>query len=110
MEPYPPWDSYNFDGTALYFRQEPSYALGTGQSSGYKEAKTRISIGFCVNADGSDRRQPLLIGHFERPHAFMGKSPAAHGLECEFNTNVWMIGGVWQSYVVFYGLGAHIPS
>jgi hypothetical protein len=53
--------------------------------SGVKDDKTRMSLGFCANADGSDKHRPLFIGHNKKPHAFKGNTAAALGFDYECN-------------------------
>jgi hypothetical protein len=96
LQQYSPPDCYNFDETAHFFRQVPRHALGLPHMSGVKDDKTRMSLGFCANADGSDKRRPLFIGHYEKPHAFKGNTAAALGFDYEFNRTAWMNGDVWE--------------
>ena len=46
---------------------------------GAKKDKTRITIGFTVNATGTDRWEPLYIGHAGKPCAFKGKTGSELG-------------------------------
>jgi hypothetical protein len=85
-------DCYNFDETAHFFRQVLRHALGLPQMSGIKGDKTRMSLGFCANADGSDKRRPLFIGHYEKPQ---GNTAATLGFDYEFNSTAWTNGQVW---------------
>src|SRR5438034_5479795 len=63
-------DLYNMDESGLFYRMPPDRSLASKQMSGVKGDKTRISIAFTANADGSDRRAPLFIGHARRPRCF----------------------------------------
>ena len=60
---FPLSDVYNMDETGLYYRMPPDRGLASQQTSGVKGDKTRLTLAFCVNADGTDRRAPLILGH-----------------------------------------------
>ncbi|KAK9841678.1 hypothetical protein WJX74_009921 [Apatococcus lobatus] len=61
---------YNFDEAGVYFRAKPSKTLATGPVHGKKMQKERITLGFAVNATGSDKIKPVVIGTAKRPRAF----------------------------------------
>lgn len=96
LQNYPPSEVYNFDETAHFFRQPPKHALGLEAMSGLKDDKTRMSLGLCANADGSDKRPPLFIGYHEKPRAFKGYSAGALGYEYDFNDTAWMRVNVFE--------------
>ncbi|EJD07805.1 uncharacterized protein FOMMEDRAFT_66636, partial [Fomitiporia mediterranea MF3/22] len=66
-------DIYNFNKTGLYYYMPPNCLLATKQLSGGKGDKTRISLSFIANADGSDIRGPLFIRHARKPQCFNKK-------------------------------------
>jgi len=45
----------------------PDWGLTITQMSGKKKEKTRITIGFACNADGSDKFEPFFIGKAKKP-------------------------------------------
>lgn len=63
-------DVYNFDETALFYRLPPNKTLAIAATSGVKECKERLSIGLCVNASGTDKCKPVVIGKYKRPRCF----------------------------------------
>ena len=68
---------------------------------GAKKDKTRITIGFTVNATGSDRWEPLYIGHASKPRAFKGKTGSELGFFylLVHNKKAWMTGPFFELYL-----------
>jgi hypothetical protein len=54
-------DVYNADETGLFLQTLSKWTLGREKSNGYKSATSRVSILFCVNATGTDKRKPLIL-------------------------------------------------
>ena len=96
LKDYKPCDIYNMDETGLCYRRPPDKGLATKQMSGVKGDKTRITLAFTVNADGSDIRKPLFIGRARRPHCFRKKDGTALGFDYYWNTKAWMTGSIFQ--------------
>jgi len=72
-------------------------------SLGGKKDKSRISIAFTTNILGSERLQPLIIGHYNQPRCFGRRTSQALGTEFHFeyhyNANSWMTGNVFQTWL-----------
>ena len=74
---------YNVDETSLFYRAMPtrSYYLNhpdkrlTGRGSKSLSPKDRITMLLCVNATGTSKVPPLLIGTAERPFCFRPPNP-----------------------------------
>ena|SRR5436305_15217622 len=66
---------------------------------GAKKDKTRITIEFSINATGTDRQEPLYIGHAGKPHAFKGKTGADNGFFYLHNKKAWMTGPFFEVYL-----------
>lgn len=60
---------YNCDETALFFRLLPNQTLGSKDERGVKKNKDRVTLLLCVNASGTDKLRPLIIGKAENPRA-----------------------------------------
>ena len=60
---YEPRDIYNMDETGLYYRSAPTRTLSQKPVSGVKVDKTRMSVAFFCNADGSSKIAPIIIGN-----------------------------------------------
>jgi len=66
-------DIYNMDESGLFYNMAPSKTISRRQIEGSKKDKTRVSIAFTTNADGSDKLKPLIIGHSEKSRCFKNK-------------------------------------
>ena len=65
-----PANIYNCDESGLYLKVMSKRSLDRGPIRGRKIVRdTRVSILFCTNADGSDKRKLLVLcKSIERPH------------------------------------------
>ena len=52
---------YNFDETALFYAQVTRRTISKTPLSGQKDDKTRITIAFACNADGSHKHKLFLL-------------------------------------------------
>ncbi|KAI5116181.1 hypothetical protein M0805_002680 [Coniferiporia weirii] len=92
-------DIYNMDETGLYYRMPPDRALAHKQLSGAKGDKTRITLAFTANTDGSDIRKPLFIGHARKPRCFNKKEGTRLGFYYFWNKSAWMRGSIFQIFL-----------
>ena len=83
----------------------PDKTLATQQLSGGKGDKTRISLGLMTNADGSDIRKPLFIGHARKPRCFQKQEGPKLGFYYFWNKKAWMTGSVFKVYAIFPTFG-----
>ena len=79
----------------------PDKSISARQIEGIKKDKTRITILFCANADGSEKFPPLFIGKSQRPRSFGKKKADEYGLEYQFNKKAWM-----TKYFFFFWLSS----
>lgn len=63
-------DVYNCDESALFFRTPPGKALSAGPVHGTKSYKDHVTVMFCCNATGTDKRKLLVIGKAKQPRCF----------------------------------------
>jgi hypothetical protein len=63
---------YNMDEAALWFAQLPRVGIGRSGMHGTKENKSRVSLVFIVNADGSDKRKLIVLNKAKCPVVFRG--------------------------------------
>jgi hypothetical protein len=98
---YDPADVYNADETALFYRMPPNRTLASGPVRGGRSDKTRVTLLFCVNATGTDRLKPLVIGKARRPRCFAGTdiSRLPH-IDYRANSNGWMTSEIFRSWLV----------
>lgn len=93
-------DVFNMDETGLAYRMAPDRTISTRQVSGSKKEKSRITIAFTANSDGSEKLPPLFIGHSRQPHAFKKKSADHFGLLYRFNKKAWMTAILFQEWIL----------
>ncbi|CAD6893515.1 unnamed protein product [Tilletia controversa] len=90
------------DETASFYRMVPDRALMKVQSSksGVKLDKTRITPGFCANADGSQRMEPIFIAKAARPRCFNKHSASQLGFTSYWtNKTAWMTGVIFMEWL-----------
>ena len=77
-------DIYIADETGAFWKLIPKSWLAKAakgkQVRGYKERKSRVTLMLGVNADGSHKLQPLVIGKSHQPTAFRKKPAGYYGL------------------------------
>jgi hypothetical protein len=64
---YPPKNVLNMDETGLYWKLSPNRTLATKASNRSKKSKDRITLALTVNATGTNKWEPWLIGKSENP-------------------------------------------
>lgn len=69
------------------------------QTSGVKGDKKRLTFAFTMNADGSEKLPPVIIGKFERPRPFQRKSGAQLGFYYRSNAKAWMTTVLYQEWL-----------
>lgn len=62
------------DRTGLFYCLAPDTAIAQRQVEGSKKRKTIVKVTLMCNADGSDKRNPLIIGHVKKPRCFQKKT------------------------------------
>ena len=98
---YDPADVYNADETALFYRMPPDRTLASGPVCGGHSDETRITLLFCVNATGTDRLKPLVIGKARHPRCFAGTDmDSLPHIDYRANSKGWMTSEIFQSWLV----------
>ena len=72
--------------TGLFYRISPSKTIAARQKKGSKKDKTRITVAFTANADGSQRLPPFFLG---RSKSISKKSALEPGFLYRFNKKDW---------------------
>ncbi|CAG8760986.1 17400_t:CDS:2, partial [Dentiscutata heterogama] len=67
---YPLDNIYNIDKTGFFYRMQPNQTLSSKPILGQKKDKTKITIPFGVNAMGTNKLVPWVIGKSPCPRAF----------------------------------------
>ncbi|EIW65530.1 hypothetical protein TREMEDRAFT_36159 [Tremella mesenterica DSM 1558] len=89
--PYSLVNIYNMDETGLFWASPPDRTLAREHHHGLKGSKARVNIYvLTVNADGSNRHPPLIIGVAKRPHCFGRTSYEDLGIQWESQESAWM--------------------
>lgn len=83
-------DIFNADESGLFYSMAPTKTIARARFSSRKKAKERLTILFAVNADGSEKRKPLIIGTAARPRCFKSKSPNQVGFYYANSKKAWM--------------------
>lgn len=61
------------DEIALFYCNRPATTIATQPIPGMKQDKSRVTVALTVNVDGSDFREPLIIGKSLHPACFKKK-------------------------------------
>ena len=93
-------DVYNMDETRLFYCCAPNRTISRDRVEGLKANKTRVKIAFTASADWSHKLDPFFIGHAKKPRCFGKKSAAEHGFVYDHNKKAWMIGVLFQEWLV----------
>jgi hypothetical protein len=72
LKDYPLSDIYNIDKIALYWKSSPNNSLASKELRGGEADKSRITVNFCYNADGSHKLDIFFIAKALRLRAFKG--------------------------------------
>lgn len=92
-------DIYNMDETGLFYRNAPSKTISRESVSGVKADKTRVTIGFFCNADGSSKITPIIIGKHENPRCFKRKNASDFGFHYYSSKKAWMTTSIFRKII-----------
>ena len=93
-------DIYNMDETGLFYRLKPGKTLADKPVSGTKNSKDRLTVGLCMNADGTDKLKPIIINKSKRPRSF-GKIFNPQTICFYYHNNkAWMNMMVFKDWVI----------
>ena len=73
----------------LFYSMAPDRTIAQRQVEGLKKDKTRLTLAFTANADGSDKLPPFFIGHAFKPRCFNKKTGEQLGFYYRNNTKAW---------------------
>ena len=72
--------------------------------SGKKKDKSRISIGLCINMDGSEKLNPVVINKYLNPRCFKGVNISELPVRYYANSKAWMTGLVYSDWLKSFNL------
>jgi hypothetical protein len=99
IQSYAPRDVFNMDETGLFYCLAPDRTIASRQIEGMKKDKTRISIALCVNSDGSEKEELMIIGHSAKPRAFNKRTGRQLGFCYRYNKKAWMTSQLFQEWL-----------
>jgi hypothetical protein len=99
LAPYKPYNRFNGDETGFFGYALPQHGLTSVKMSGKKSSKTRITILFSCNADGSEKLPPFFIGKWKKPRCFL-RPVEDYGFRYRNNSKAWMTSLLFEEYVV----------
>lgn len=101
---YPPEDQYNCDETGLFWKAIPERSLSRVLIAGTKKEKSRISLHFCVNATGTHKVKPRIIGRAKEPRCFRAAGIKMERLDCVYRANrkSWMTAVVIKEWLYWF--------
>jgi len=79
------------DETGLFYKLGPNYTLASNTMKGTKKSKEKITVALSVNATGTEKLKPFVIGKTMRP-IYFGKTydPNTY-VPNRNNKKAWMI-------------------
>lgn len=80
-------------------RFAPDRGLSNEKSSGVKGSKVRLTYAFAVNADGSHKLEPFVIGKAKQPRSFDRRTAAALGFYYRNNAKAWMTTVLYREWI-----------
>nr|CCA27684.1 putative CENPB/ARS binding proteinlike protein [Albugo laibachii Nc14] len=92
-------DMYNMDETELFHCLALEKTIARRQVEGSKKRKTRVTVALTCNAEGSDKCEPFIIGHANKPRCFQKKSGDQLGFYFRNNLKAWMTGALFQEWL-----------
>ncbi|KAI1004883.1 hypothetical protein K3495_g3333 [Podosphaera aphanis] len=97
-------DINNMDETdifsGLFDNLSSDKTIAQKQIQGLKKDKTRITLCLASNADGSDKLELMIIGHFKKPRCFQSKSGNQPGFYYRSNNKAWMTRDLFQEWLL----------
>lgn len=92
-------DVWTLDEVALAYAHAP-VAPTDGSMARAPDARPSLTVALAINADGSERRDPLIIGRSEHPRSFKHDHSASDlGFQYVHNRGAWMTSDIFDAYV-----------
>lgn len=101
---YSPEDQYNCDETGLFWKALPERSLTTSRIAGTKQDKARITVHCCINASGSHKLKPWVVGRHKSPRCFTAAKIDIKRFNCvyRFNSKSWMTGMIMVEWLRWF--------
>jgi hypothetical protein len=99
---YLPANIFNMDETGLCYAMAPARSICSKKMRGTKKDKTRITLAFAANANGTDVLEPLIVGRAMKPRCFKGRTAAELGFYYRNNSKAWMRGDTFREWLLSF--------
>lgn len=83
-------DVYAMQETGLLYKIDPDAS---------KRHAARLTVVLCANANGSDRREPLIVGMHKQPASFRDKPAEHYGFHYRSNKRSWITGLLFRNWI-----------
>lgn len=99
IEGYSPSNIYNADETGLFYDLQPDKTLcyRNEKCFGGKKSKIRLTVLLAVNADGTDKLKPFVIGRAVKPRCF--KNVKTLPTRYAANKKSWMTSSLFRDFL-----------
>lgn len=91
-------DIFNCDESALFYRAPPGKTLSAGPARGTKRNKDRVTLMFCCNANGTEKRKVLVIGKSKQPRCFKSFNVQVY-VDYVSSRKAWMNSALFISFL-----------
>ncbi|CAI5724788.1 hypothetical protein KXD40_003442 [Peronospora effusa] len=96
---YDPRDVYCMQETGLLYELSPEKPAGRGRAARRENCEERFTIVFAVNADASDRMEPMFIGQGKVPQLIEELDADSRHFYYQNNKRAWMTPVMFQDYI-----------
>ncbi|KAE8884281.1 hypothetical protein PF005_g17358 [Phytophthora fragariae] len=96
---YDPRDIYCMQETGLYYQLSPEKPAGRGRAARRENCGERLTLVFAVNADASDKTEPMFIGPGKLPQPSEELDADSRHFYYQNNKRAWMTPVMFQDYV-----------
>ncbi|KAK1929917.1 Protein PDC2 [Phytophthora citrophthora] len=94
-----PRDVYCMHETGLFYEVSPEKPAGRGRAARKESCGERLAVVFAVNADASDRMEPMFIGPGSLPQPTEEMDADSQHFYYQNNKRAWMTPVMFQDYV-----------
>ncbi|KUF99921.1 Pleiotropic drug resistance protein 3 [Phytophthora nicotianae] len=85
--------------TGLYYELSPEKPAGRGRAARKENCGERLTVVFTVNADASDRMEPMFIGPGKLPEPTEELDTDSRNFHYQNNKRAWMTPVMFQDYI-----------
>ncbi|KAI9914586.1 hypothetical protein PsorP6_007603 [Peronosclerospora sorghi] len=96
---YDPRDVYCMQETGLFYEMSPEKPSGRGRAARRDNCGERLTVVFAVNADASDRFEPMFIGPRKLPQPAEDLDADSRHIYYQNNKRAWMTPVMFQDYI-----------